>query len=234
METLLTAISGLAWTIVYIDSIRVGFRQKTYAMPMAALALNIAWESTYAVQDLTTAVSLQGLVNLVWSLADLAIVYTFFAFGRAEFPRFVTRPMFATWGVLVFGAAYAVQWLFIAEFGVQDAARYSAFLQNLLMSGMFIAMFVARRGLRGQTLTIAIAKWLGTLAPTILLGVLESSPFILGIGIMCSVFDLVYIGLVVWAKTHPDALAAAYQPRARHSPSDGRSAPRVESLPWPG
>jgi hypothetical protein len=209
MEPLLTAISGLAWTIVYIDSIRIGFRQKTYAMPMAALALNVAWESTYAAQDLTTAVSLQGLVNLVWGLADLAIVYTFFAFGRAEFPRFVTRSMFITWGVLVFGAAYAVQWLFLAEFGVQDAARYSAFLQNLLMSGMFIAMFVARRGLRGQTLTIAIAKWLGTLAPTILLGVLESSPFILGIGIMCSVFDLGYIGLVVWAKTHPDSLDAA-------------------------
>ena len=71
---ILTAISGLAWTSVYIDSIRIGFRQKTYAMPMAALALNFAWESTYAVQSLTTAVSLQGLVNLVWALADLVIV----------------------------------------------------------------------------------------------------------------------------------------------------------------
>jgi hypothetical protein len=43
MEPFLTLISGLAWTIVYIDSIRIGFRQKTYAMPMAALALNFAW-----------------------------------------------------------------------------------------------------------------------------------------------------------------------------------------------
>jgi hypothetical protein len=43
---LLTLISGLAWTIVYIESIRVGFRDKAYAMPIAALALNFAWEST--------------------------------------------------------------------------------------------------------------------------------------------------------------------------------------------
>jgi hypothetical protein len=212
MDPFLTAISGLAWTIVYIDSIRIGLRQKTYAIPMAALGLNFAWESTYTVHDLTGAVSPQGFVNLLWALADLVIVYTFFAFGRAEFPRFVTRPMFIAWGVLVFGTSYAVQWLFIAQFGADDAARYSAFLQNLLMSGLFIAMLVARRGLRGQTLTIAIAKWLGTLAPTILLGVLDNSPFILGIGIMCSVFDLVYIGLVVWVKTHPDALAAAETP----------------------
>jgi hypothetical protein len=212
MDLFLTAVSGLAWTIVYIDSIRTGFRQKTYAMPIAALGLNFAWESTYAVHDLATAVSVQGVVNLVWGLADLAIVYTFLAFGRAEFPRFVTRPMFAVWGVLVFGASYAVQWLFMAQFGVNDAARYSAFLQNLLMSGLFIAMLVARRGLRGQSPTIAIAKWIGTLAPTILIGALGNSQFILGIGIMCSVFDVAYIGLVVWVKTHPNALAAAGTP----------------------
>jgi hypothetical protein len=224
MDLFLTAVSGLAWTIVYIDSIRIGFRHKTYAMPLAALGLNFAWESTYAVHDLTAAVSLQGIVNLVWGLADLAIVYTFFAFGRSEFPRFVTRPMFVVWGVAMFGASYAVQWLFIGEFGAHDAARYSAFLQNLLMSGLFIAMLVARRGLRGQTLTIAIAKWLGTLAPTILIGVLDHSPFILGIGIMCSVFDLVYIGLAVWVKTHPHALAADSPSVA---PAADTTAPRV-------
>jgi hypothetical protein len=56
------------------------------------------------------------------------------------------------------------------------------------------------------------SRRLGTLAPTILIGVLGNSPFILGIGIMCSVFDLAYIGLAVWVKTHPNALAAADTP----------------------
>ncbi|MGA5508214.1 hypothetical protein [Streptomyces umbrinus] len=212
MEPFLTVVSGLAWTIVYIAAIRVGFRHKTYAIPMAALALNLAWETTYAVRDLTAAVSPQGVINAVWALADLVIVYTFFAFGRAEFPRFVTRAMFVVFGAVVFGASYVVQWMFIAEYGELDAARYSAFLQNLLMSGLFIAMFVARRGLRGQTLTIAVAKCLGTLAPTILIGAIRDVPFILGLGILCGVFDLVYIGLVVWAKRHPDAFAAADAP----------------------
>jgi hypothetical protein len=35
----LTVLSGIAWTIVYIDSIRVGFKQKTYAMPITATAV---------------------------------------------------------------------------------------------------------------------------------------------------------------------------------------------------
>ncbi|MCU1583474.1 MAG: hypothetical protein JWM49_30 [Microbacteriaceae bacterium] len=206
MDLFLTALSGIAWTIVYIDSIRVGFRQRTYAMPVAALGLNIAWESTYAIHGLTTGISAQGVINVVWALADLVIVYTFFRFGRSELPKFVSKPMFVGWGVLVFAASFAVQWLFIGHFDWMKAAQYSAFLQNLLMSGLFIALFVARRGSRGQTLLIAIAKWIGTLAPTILLGAIGGSGFILGIGILCSVFDLVYIGLLVWAKRNPAAL----------------------------
>ena len=58
--------------------------------------------------------------------------------------------MFIAWSVLLFATAYIVQWLFIVEFGWADAPKYAAFLQNLLMSGLFIAMFVARRGPRGQ------------------------------------------------------------------------------------
>jgi hypothetical protein len=209
MHLILTVVSGLAWTIVYLEAIRRGFRDRTYAIPAAALALNFAWEVTYTVQGFTTTLTTQTVVNLVWAVADVVIVLSYLRFGRSELPRGVGTSMFGVWSALLFGAAFAVQWLFLAEFGVHDAARYSAFLQNLLMSGLFIAMLVARRGVRGQSLTIAVAKWLGTLAPTILFGVLERSPLILGLGIMCSVFDLVYIGLVRWASRTPLAFLEA-------------------------
>ncbi len=208
MELFLTIVSGLAWTIVYIEAIRLGFKYKTYAMPVAALALNIGWETIYGVHGLTQTISAQSIINLLWAAADVVIVYTFFRFGRAELPKFITRPLFIGWGIVVFGVAYAVQALFIGEFGWTDGARYSAFLQNLLMSGLFIAMLVARRGVRGQSLVIAVAKWLGTLAPTILIGVLGHLPFILWIGLLCSVLDLIYIGLVWQAKKHPAVFAA--------------------------
>jgi hypothetical protein len=209
MNLILTVISGLAWTIVYIEAIRLGFRYKTYAMPIAALGLNIAWEWTYAVYDLATDPQVQAWINLVWALADVVILYTFFRFGRREFPGFVTRPLFIAWGVAIIVSSFVIQWLFIAEFGMTDmkAAQYSAFLQNLLMSGLFIAMFVARKGTRGQSLVIAVAKWLGTLAPTILLGFLAGSLFVIGIGLLCSVFDLAYIGLLLWARRNPAAFA---------------------------
>ncbi|MCX5198533.1 hypothetical protein OOK31_32395 [Streptomyces sp. NBC_00249] len=194
---MLTLVSGIAWTVVYVEAVRVGLRDRTYAMPVAALALNFAWEATYAVYELRSGLSPQGVVNVVWAGADVLIIWTYLRFGRAELPEFVTRPLFAGWSVLLLVTGFAVQWLFLAHFGVHDATRYSAFLQNLLMSGLFVGLYAARRGPRGQSLVIAVAKWLGTLAPTLLFGVLEGSGFVLGLGVLCSVFDLVYIGLLV-------------------------------------
>ncbi|WEG72385.1 hypothetical protein [Vagococcus intermedius] len=81
--------------------------------------------------------------------------------------------------------------------GVPEAARYSAFLQNFAMSLLFINFYFMRKGNRGQSLTIAIAKWIGTLAPTILMGVVQSfNPFIIICGVFCSVFDIFYIYLL--------------------------------------
>lgn len=203
----LTIVSGLAWTIVYIEAIRIGVKQHTYAMPIAALGLNFAWESIYAVNALSQGVSAQGIINLVWACADFFIVCTFFRFGRSELPRFVTRGMFIAWGVAIIGISYLVQALFLVEFGMPGAPRYSAFLQNALMSGLFISFFIGRRGSHGQSLTLAVAKWIGTLAPTIGFGVVQGfNPFIFWLGVICSVLDLAYIGLLIWNRRNPTAL----------------------------
>lgn len=216
MLLVLTLLSGVAWTVVYVFAIRIGFQRRTYAIPAVALALNIAWESIYAIRGLTTDLSVQTLVNVAWGLADVVIVYTFLRFGRKELPGFVSRPMFVAWAILIFATAYAVQWLFVVEFGWSEAVKYSAYLQNLLMSGLFIAMFVARQGTRGQSLVIAAAKWIGTLAPTIAFGALAGSTFILGLGILCSVFDLAYLGLLLWARQNL-TLDSPARPTARTS-----------------
>ena len=196
MLTTLTLISGAAWTIAYIAAIRIGLVQRTYAIPSAALALNLAWESIYAGHGLFGGPSVQTVINSVWFGADIVIAYTFFRFGRVGFPTFVTRRIFAGWGVGIILVAYAVQGLFIVQFGWNSAQEYTAFMQNALMSGLFIAMFVARRGSRGQSVVLAVAKWIGTLAPTILSAIL-GIPFLVGLGIICSVLDLAYIGLLI-------------------------------------
>lgn len=209
MILFLTIVSGLAWTVVYVDAIRVGFRDKSYAIPAAALGLNFAWEAIYATRSVVTGITAQGVFNIAWALADVLIVYTFLRFGRAELPAWVTRRLFIGWALLLGVTSFAVQLLFVAEFGWEDASRHTAFLQNLLMSGLFIAMFAARRGSRGQSLLIAVGKWIGTLAPAIVFGWYGNSPLILGVGLLCSIFDLAYIGLLWRARGHGQARLAS-------------------------
>ncbi len=216
IKIILTLVSGICWTIVYIDGIRLGFKHRSYAIPFYALALNFAWELLYTYYGFQSTISVQAVVNLVWLVFDIGILITYFKFGRKYFPARVPGYLSASgdatgafigWSVLALIAAFCIELAFRKEFGVRVGAGYSAFLQNLLMSVLFIAMLVRRASREGQSLTIAVSKWLGTLAPTILFGIIGDGGFpngsflIVVVGILCSVFDLIYIRLLL--KTSP-------------------------------
>ena len=68
------------------------------------------------------------------------------------------------------------------------------------MSVLFISLFLKRNSKEGTSLTLAFAKWIGTLAPTILMGVITFNPVVLTCGIFCTVFDLIYIALLLRHK----------------------------------
>jgi hypothetical protein len=57
-------------------------------------------------------------------------------------------------------------------------------------------MLLLRKNTKGQNLTVAIAKWIGTLAPTILFGIMLENNLVLILGIFCCVFDMIYIWLL--------------------------------------
>ena len=206
IKTSLTIVSGICWTVVYIDGIRLGIKDRSYAIPFYALALNIAWELLHTIFGFQAGVGLQTIINAVWFAFDVGIVYTYFKYGRKYFPRNLPPSWFIVWSILGLGTALGVEYAFIREFGVTVGGPYAAFLQNLLMSVLFIDMFIKRGGSEGQSLNIAINKWVGTLAPTIIYGILGGDGFrgpsflILVLGIFCSVFDLTYVWMLFKMK----------------------------------
>ena len=203
----LTLTSGIAWTIVYISCIRTGFKQKTYCMPLFALGLNFAWEVIYSVDDVVgvlgdvSVFSVQTIVNIIWACLDAVIVYTYFKYGKKDFPENAQK-QFVPFSILTFATCVVLQLAYYFEFQGIAAAQYSAFVQNAVMSILFLIMLYRRGSTRGQTMTIAVAKWLGTLAPAILMGIVqEFNIYIILTGIVCSVFDLIYIAaLAKWKK----------------------------------
>jgi len=208
----LVFFSGIAWTVVYVFLIYKGLKEKTYGMPLVALALNFAWELIYAVSGFRHSPgNIQTWVNLIWCLFDVAIIYCYFRYGRQEYERFADKRYFIPWSVLIFFMAFVLQYGFSIEFGTASAenlsavsdfidpnlgAWYSAFLQNLIMSILFINMLVLRKSAKGQSMVIAFSKWVGTLAPTILFGIILENRLVLIMGFFCSVFDVIYICLL--------------------------------------
>ncbi len=216
METIaliLTLISGIAWTVVYISLIRTGLRDKTYGMPVFALALNFGWEAIYAVHGLATDIgNIQTWVNVVWCMFDIAILYTFLKYGLEDFKKYAEEKYFKPWTILVFVMAFVLQYGFLVGFpdakgpGLADCLYfvspylgcwYSAFIQNLIMSVLFINMLAIRKNIKGQSLTIAVSKCIGTLAPTITFGIIFENQLILMLGVFCFIFDCIYIWMVM-------------------------------------
>lgn len=199
----LLLLSGVAWTVVYIAGIRIGFRDRSYAIPFWALALNITWELWHSVLGYANqGVTAQNIVNTVWFVFDVGILITYFRYGRRYFPARFARGFFGIWSAGVLLVAFVLEYMFIHEFSLARGAAYSAFLQNLLMSTLFIVMLVQRGGSEGQSPLIAWSKFIGTLAPTIQFGIVGAASiggrnsFILVVGIIIAIFDIAYIVLL--------------------------------------
>jgi len=150
--------SGLFWTLTYVLIIQRGLADRTYGMPLVALCANLSWEFIFSV--VRPHDGAQHVVDIVWLCLDLAIGYTAIRFGPREFPYLPRWGFYAGLaGTLVL--SYLGVDLVCRQF---DAGRggYAAFGQNLMMSGLFLGMLAARRGLRGQSPWIAAAKLVGT------------------------------------------------------------------------
>ncbi|MBD5477212.1 MAG: hypothetical protein HDR17_14750 [Lachnospiraceae bacterium] len=198
MELFLTLVSGICWCIVYEECIRLSIKDKTYAMPFWALAMNITWEGIYAVFELRIGIGVQPIVNLIWFLLDIMILFFYFKYAQKELKPGEKAWSFYAWSILGIAAMFAVQLSFFVEFGPEDhlSAQYSAFIQNLIMSVAFINMLHKRNSSDGQSVLLAVAKWIGTLAPTITMGVLSTNYVVLVCGLLCSVYDVIYIVLL--------------------------------------
>lgn len=190
----LVAISGIAWSAVYVDSIRLGFKQKTYAMPLFALGLNICWEGMYSFTDIFIrgSIDVQAVANAVWFLLDIVILVTYFKFASSECRTEEERKFFIPWTIMALVTCFVLQLLFMYEFGDVEGEKYSAFLQNLLMSFCYLYMLRSRGCSKGQSEVIAVSKCLGTLTPTII-GAMEGNTFLIVTGALCFVFDVIYI-----------------------------------------
>jgi hypothetical protein len=158
MYSQLMIVGGIFWSLTYLLIIRQGFKDKTYGMPLAALCANISWEIIFSF--LYPHSPPQLYINYAWFALDSVIVYQFLRFGRKEFLKFSAAQFYF---VFLFALIMSFCTILFVTYEFQDwLGAYAAFGQNLMMSILFLWLFLSRDDLRGQSVYIAVFKMLGT------------------------------------------------------------------------
>lgn len=230
------ALSSLFWTVTYALVVRQGAKDRLHGMPLVALGANLAWELIFLAVTLANRAYDERLAMLVpWTVLDVAIVVQCFRYGRADFRDPLVVRHFGKGLACLLLFAGAVLFTFVRE--MRDAIGwYAAFGQNLMMSALFVAMLLRRDSVRGQSIYIAISKFLGTFFAFVLAlfwspptlhrhwdsllpdGYHPISPLIVTLYTGIFTLDVAYIALV-----HRKSRALGLDPwRFRQTMSDGR------------
>ncbi len=159
--------SGIFWIITYAFVIRQGLLDRTFAMPFLALVMNITWEFLFTFASPSVGGLMQESINAVWFAADVAILAIFLKYWRSDYPRNLPESYFWPMFVLAFAMVTPMMMAIVAVFGRDDGSVYTAYVDNLIMSVLFLTMLIRRGDRRGQSMWIAWGKLLGTLTAAI-------------------------------------------------------------------
>lgn len=201
---LLAGLSGLAWTVCYIQIIWKGFKDKVCCMPLYALALNFVWEFIFGfIWDPTGWADIwQTWINSIWCVFDVLILITHFMYGEV---RGVPKNLFRAYSAFViaftFGIFGALYYAADGEAGIKCLHEITSVGVNVPMSALFITSFLWLRGTIGQSMGIAWSKFLGTGVITVGFTFIPGAadhigthyPVILAAGWTCFALDLFYI-----------------------------------------
>lgn len=204
--------SFIFWSITYIECIRVGIKQKTYCVPLLAFYMNIVWESTCFSEVLTAQAGFYWYVYYgIITLLDAGILYTILKYrDTSSISKFYIK------NIVIFIVVFAI-FIFLKNC-ISSWKLYFAYIDNLIMSGLFILMYYKRGSSKGQSMAIAITKFLGTLFP-ILIGVITRKHFTMSIGFFIILLDVAYIILLYRTIQAEKAVVLSPKNKKKQNPS---------------
>ena len=184
---------GLFWIITYILIIKQGLQDKRYGMPMVAICANISWEFIFSFMYPQN--DLQRIITLLWFILDIFIMIQFLHYGHKEYKKIVPRKIFYSSFLITLVVSFFTILAVMYEFNDLEG-KYAAFIQNLMMSGLFIALFLQRRNLSGQSMGIAVCKMIGTMFAAVGFYMYFRTPLITIISLATLIYDWLYIVLI--------------------------------------
>jgi hypothetical protein len=154
------SVCVLCWMVAYVLVVYRGFRDRAYGIPMAALAANLSWEFIWSFV-LDPYSDLGHVLAIPWFAVDLVIAWQCWTYGGNHVAEPFLRRNFRKVFVAAVAVAFPILYLSFQELH-DTQAQYTGSGINLMMSLLFVSMLLNRTDVAGQSMYIAVFKWLGT------------------------------------------------------------------------
>lgn len=157
---LCVVIGSLFWLGSYALALILGFRQRTYGLPLAAILMNFTWEGIASFLR-PAPFYIWHIGAYLWFVLDVVIVLQIFLYGRnvqviPEMRRWFYPVVVVSMAGLFFG-----QFLFSRY--IRDEFTYVfSYLINAIMSILFVFRYFTVRDHGNPAYGVAITKMLGT------------------------------------------------------------------------
>jgi hypothetical protein len=195
-------IADVLWMLAYVFAIRAGFRDHTYGVPMLAVCLNFSWEFVFSIIIRPNS-KLRLTLTLLWLAIDSVILYQLLRWGAADqlpaiqrhfVPVVIGTLILAVIGHLTFYRTYE-----------DPGGQEDAFAINLIMSVLFVFLFLGRPDMRGLSYATAWLKMIGTLILSvgnfiIMRTEAKKYGFFFFLFATIFLFDLIYVCLMAQAR----------------------------------
>ncbi|WP_332990339.1 transmembrane-type terpene cyclase [Scytonema sp. PRP1] len=155
-------VSGVFWLLAYVGMIWRGFKDKLLGTPMLAISGNLAWELTFAFLYPTPSKSIQYGATF-WFLIESILAWQCFLYGYKDYKSQFIKKNFSVIFVTLTAIMLLVTVLLTYQFN-DSIGVYTGLAANALLSFFLIDLLIRRDDVCGQSLCIAVSKWIGSLA----------------------------------------------------------------------
>ncbi|KAI1816440.1 hypothetical protein GGS20DRAFT_538350 [Poronia punctata] len=175
----------LFWDIAYILMTRRSLQTRSYALPLAGLAVNVSWEIVYGFYVAEAAFERAGFI--LWLFLDLGVIYTTVRFAPEDWEgtsKFVGRNiswilglmiLLGCWGHMAFitwflsepgrgsGDKAGKWWRGREGYDTTELAFWSAGFAQLVGSACSLAMLIVRGHSGGTSYKIWLCRFIGSI-----------------------------------------------------------------------
>ena len=191
------------WTIVYVLIIIECSRDKTYGVPLPALCANLSWEIIFSAGFLKP---FDRVFVGIWLCLDLIIFFQYIKFWRTDYPKNLPRRLFIP--MLAGTALFSFGIILLSVLYLPDhRGTLVAHAQNFMMSILFVAMYLRRNDLSGQSFYIGLFKLIGTMSTFLSNFMLDPKQWL---------FNLICLGIFIYDCTYVTMLYQKYRNLGRN------------------